>query len=106
MAYLLHALPEYSHDIMYTGAMQLKIDRALTKVISELSPLKPIITDRLRSLMKAKLWRMGKALNKKSSKQRKTLLQRWQGTEWEITLKPLEARAAMVQGKPSSPTRK
>ena len=94
-----HALPEYSHDIMYTGATQLKIDRALTKVVSELSPLKPIITDRLRSLMKAKLWRMGKALNKKSSKQRKTLLQRWQGTEWEITLKPLEARAAMVQEK-------
>ena len=94
-----HALPEYSHDIMYTGATQLKIDRALTKVVSELSPLKPIITDRLRSLMKAKLWKMGKALNKKCSKQRKTLLQRWQGTEWEITLKPLEACAAMVQEK-------
>ena len=27
------------------------------------------------------------------------MLQCWQGTEWEITLKPLEARAAMVQEK-------
>ena len=77
----------------------MKVDRVLMKVISEQTPFKPIITERLRSLMKAKLWRMGKALYNKSSKQRQTILQRWQGMEWTVSLRPLEVRAALLQEK-------
>jgi valyl-tRNA synthetase len=50
-----YAQPEYSHDVVYSGETQMKVDRVLMKVISERTPFKPIITERLRSLMKAKL---------------------------------------------------
>ena len=82
--------PEYSHDVVYSGETQVKIDRVLMKVISEQTPFKPMISERLRSLMKAKLWRMGKALHNKNSK-RQIILQQWRGMEWELSLKPLEA---------------
>ena len=67
------------------------------KVISEQTPFKPVISERLHSLMKAKLWRMGKALHNKNSKRQ--ILQRWQGMEWELPLKPLEVCAALLQEK-------
>ena len=90
--------PEYSHDVVYSGETQVKVDRVLMKVISEQTPFKPVISERLRSLMKAKLWRMGKALHNKNLK-RQIILQRWRGMEWALSLKPLEVRAALLQEK-------
>ena len=77
----------------------MKVDQVLMKVISEQMPFKPVISEHLRSLMKAKLWRMGKALHNKNSKQRQIILQRWRGMEWALSLKPLEIRAALLQEK-------
>ena len=77
----------------------MKVDRVLMKVISEQTPFKPMISERLCSLMKAKLWLMGKALHNKNSKQRQIILQRWRGMEWALSLKPLEVRLALLQEK-------
>ena len=94
-----YAQPQYSSDEVYNGETQVKVDRVLMKVVCEKTPFKLIITERLRSLMKAKLWRMGKALHNKSSKQRQTILQRWQEMEWTLSLRPMEVRAALLQEK-------
>ena len=75
-------------DILYTSENESRIDRVLTKAVSEHSHLRPVISKCLRSVMKAKLCRMGKALLNKNSRQRKVIIDHWRQMEWTITLTP------------------
>ena len=43
-----------------------------------------MVTDRLRSLFKAKLWRMGKQLQSLGGTGRANLVERWRLTKWKI----------------------
>ena len=52
-------IPEYMSDVLYTSENEAKIDRVLTKAITTHSHLKQVISKRLRSVMKAKLYIMG-----------------------------------------------
>ena len=54
---------------------------------------------RLRSLLKVKLWRMGRALSHQNSRQRKILLERWHKNNWDITFKPAEIRSSLIAEK-------
>ena len=93
------AVPEYMPDVLYTSENEAKIDRVLTKAVSAHSHLKPVISKRLRSVMKAKLCRMGKSLHNKNSRQRRIIIDRWREMQWCITLTPAEVRSSLVKEK-------
>ena len=93
------AVPEYMSDVLYTSENEAKIDRVLTKAITTHSHLKPVISKRLRSVMKAKLYRMGKSLHNKNSRQRKIIIDRWREMQWCITLTLAEVRSSLVKEK-------
>ena len=76
---------------------QVKLDRVLTKAVSQCSHFKPIINDRLRSALKVKLWRMGKALFRLNSRQRKVLQEKWKQHQWTLELKPSEIQSSLLQ---------
>ena len=85
--------------LLYTSENESRIDRVLTKSVSEHSHLRPVISKCLRSVMKAKLCRMGKALLKKNSTQRKIITDRWRQMERTITLTPLDVRSSLLKEK-------
>ena len=76
-----------------------KIDRVLTKAVSAHSHFKPLISKRLRSVMKAKLYRMGKSLHKKNSRQWKIIVDCWREMQWCITVTPAEVQPSLVKEK-------
>ena len=88
-----------SDVLYYTSENEAKIDRVLTKAITTHSHLKPVISKRLRSVMKAKLYRMGKLLHNKNSRQRKIIIDRWREMQWCITLTLAEVRSSLVKEK-------
>ena len=92
------ACPEYAKDVLYTSENGAKIDRVLTKAITAHSHLKPVISKRLRSVMKAKLYRMGKSLHK-NSRQRKIIIDRWRDMQWSLTLTSSEVCSFLIQEK-------
>ena len=53
----------------------------------------------MRSVMKAKLYRMGKSLHNKNSRQRKIIVDRWREMQWCITVTPVEVRSSLVKEK-------
>ena len=76
---------------------QVKLDRILTRAISAHSHFQPVISERLRSVLRAKLWRMGKQINPFNSKRRGDLLDKWKKSNWNIALKPAEVRSALIE---------
>ena len=95
-------IPEYMTDVLYTSENEAKIDRVLTKAITTHSHLKPVISKRLHSVMKAKLYRVGKSLHNKNSKQRKIIIDRWRDIQWCITLTLAEVHSSFSKGKGKS----
>lgn len=57
-------------------AVQLSIERVITKVLHKYG-VDINVCDNLRSIFKAKLWRMGKALSKAGGTKRKEILSKW-----------------------------
>ena len=55
------------------------------------------MNERLRSLVKAKLWRMGQALSRCNSQQKQRLLNKWKESEWVVSLKPLEVKSSLCK---------
>ena len=62
---------DLSNDV---APYQLKIDRILTNIISSCSHLQPVISERLRSVLRAKLWKQIHPLN---SKGRNAVFDKW-----------------------------
>ena len=60
------------------------------------SGLEIVPSPRLRSVMRSKLNRMGSALSRMNSKQRKQLLERWEKSDWVLTLKVSEITRSSV----------
>ena len=75
---------------------QLKLDRILTKVISSYSHFQPVISERLRSVLRAKLWRMGKQIHPLNSKRRNAVFDKWKKITWNLVLKATEVRSALI----------
>ena len=71
----------------------------LTKSVSEHSHLQVVMNERLHSLVKAKLWRMGQALSKCNSQQKERTLKKWKESEWVVSLKPKEVQSALCKEK-------
>ena len=69
------------------------------KSVAEHSHLQVDMNERLRSLVKAKLWRMGQALSRCNSQQKERTLKRWKESEWVVSLKPLEVKSALCKEK-------
>ena len=75
----------------------LRYARVLTKAISVASHFHPIINNRLLSLVRSKLWRMGKALSRKNAVQRQQIFDHWQKNDWTIELKASEVRSSVIE---------
>ena len=75
----------------------MRFARVLTKALSVASHFRPVINSRLLALVRSKLWRMGKALSRKSTPQRKLIFDHWQKSDWIIELKASEVRSAVVE---------
>ena len=75
---------------------QVKLDRVLSRAISAHSHFQPVISERLRSVLRAKLWRMGRQIYPLNSKRREALLDKWKKITWNLALKPAEVRSALI----------
>ena len=71
----------------------------LIKATMKSSHFRPLPNARLRSVLKAKLWRMGKSLARQNSRQRKQVIERWQKSSWDLSFKPLEIRSSLIAEK-------
>ena len=76
-----------------------RLDTVFTKSVAEHSHLQVDMNERLRSLVKAKLWRMGQALSRCNSQQKQRLLNKWKESEWVVSLKPLEIKSSLCKEK-------
>ena len=74
-----------------------RLDTVFTKLVAEHSHLQVDMNERLRSLVKAKLWRMGQALSRCNSQQKQRLLNKWKESEWVVSLKPLEIKSSLCK---------
>ena len=74
-----------------------RLDTVFEKSVAEHSHLQVEMNDRLRSLVKAKLWRMGRALSRCNPQQKERKLKGWRESEWVVSLKPLEVKSALVK---------
>ena len=79
--------------------LERKLDLVLVKATMKLSHFQPLPNNRLRSVLKAKLWRMGKAIARQNSRQRKVVIKRWQKSTWDLSFKPTEIHS-QVELKP------
>ncbi len=50
-------------------------------------------------MITAKLWRMGRTLSKKNSRQRQILLKRWDKMTWKLQLTAMEVRSTLIEEK-------
>ena len=64
---------------------QLAVERVIVKTFTTYR-CDAVITDRLRSLFKSKLWRMRKQIQSLGGTGREYVLKKWQSTRWEIQL--------------------
>lgn len=76
---------------------QVKLDQILTKVISSFSHFQPVISERLRSVLRVKLWRMGRQIYPLNSRRRKVLIDKWKESTWNLILKSTEVRSALLE---------
>ena len=60
------------------------------------SPFQPQSNGTLRSLLKAEFWRIGWAISRQNSRQRKILIERWLKNIRDINFKPTEIRSTLI----------
>ena len=88
---------DISEDNSFHGSsLEKKLDLVLTKATMKSSHFQPLPNGRLRSVLKAKLWRMGKSLARQNSRQRKQVIERWQKSSWDLSFKPTEIRSSLI----------
>ena len=74
-----------------------RLDTVVSKAVMQSSHLKPIVNDRLRSVIKVKLWRMKKELSNRNKRQREKIFSKWQKSTWELKLEATEVRSALCE---------
>ena len=79
---------EFNDYPLSSSPLARKLDLIIMQVVINAAPshfqFHP--TDRLRSLFKAKLWRMGRALSHQNSRQRQLLIGRWNKSNWVVDI--------------------
>ena len=91
---------DISEDNTFRGSsLEKKLNLVLIKATMKSSHFRPLPSIRLRSVLKAKLWRMGKSLARQNSRQRKQVIERWQKSSWDISFKPTEIRSSLIAEK-------
>ena len=55
------------------------------------------MNDRLRSIIKVKLWRMKKELSNRNKRQREQIFNKWKQSTWELRLEATEVRSALCE---------
>ena len=74
-----------------------KLDTVISNAVMQSSHLKPVVNDRLRSVVKVKLWRMKKELSNRNKRQREKIFCKWQKSTWELKLEATEVRSALCE---------
>ena len=78
---------------------QVKLERVIRRVYTEYGLSRYPITESVRSLFKAKLWRMGQRLSKIGSIKRKAILDGWKGSTWEIHVDAAKVNLELIRSK-------
>ena len=87
---------EFSEDkLLSTSSLDRKLDLVMRKATMK-SPFQPQSNGRLHSLLKAEFWRMGRALSRQNSRQRKILIERWLKSSQDINFKLTEIRSTLI----------
>ena len=81
--------------LLSNSSLDRKLDLVMRKATMK-SPFQPQSNGRFRSLLKAEFWRMGRALSRQNSRQRKILTERWLKNSWDINFKPTEIRSSLI----------
>ena len=76
---------------------QVKLERVIRRTYAEYGLSRYPITKGVRSLFKAKLWRMGQRLAKVGSIKRKTILDGWKESTWEIQIVAAEVNIELLR---------
>lgn len=88
---------DISKDNTFRGSsLEKNLDLVLIKATIKLSYFRPLPSIHLRSVLKAKLWRMGKSLAHQNSRQRKQVIERWQKA---LSFKPTEICSSLISEK-------
>ena len=69
----------------------------ISQAIMQSSHLKPVVNDRLRSVIKVKLWHMKKELSNRNKRQREQIFNKWKQSTWELKLEATEVRSALCE---------
>ena len=80
------------------SANQVSLERVIRWTFSEYGLSRSPVSDNIRSLFKAKLWRMGR-LSKVGSIKRKTILDGWKESTWEVHIDAAEINIELVRSK-------
>ena len=78
---------------------QVKLERVIRRTFAEYGLSRYPITENVRSLFKAKLWRMGQRLAKVGSIKRKSIFDGWKGSTWEIQVEAAEIIIELMRSK-------
>jgi hypothetical protein len=78
---------------------QVKLERVIRRTYAEYGLSRYPITEGVRSLFKAKLWRMGQWLAKVGSIKRKIILDGWKDSTWEIQIVAAEVNIELSRSK-------
>ena len=78
---------------------QVKLERVIRRVYTEYGLSHHPITESVRSLFKAKLWRMGQRLAKVGSIKRKSILDSWKVSTWEIHVDAAAVNIELIRSK-------
>ena len=81
------------------SANQVSLERVIRRTFSEYGLSRSPVSDSIRSLFKAKLWRMGQRLSKVGSIKRKTILDGWKESTWEVQIDAAEINIELVRSK-------
>ena len=80
---------EASVDEKDLATSQVAVERVIAKMFTTYK-CDVAITERLRTLFAAKLWRMGKAISSLGGTARNKLYEKWKATHWTIELRENE----------------
>ena len=78
---------------------QVKLERVIQRTFAEYGLSRFPITGGVRSLYKTKLWRMGQRLANVGSIKRKTIIDSWKESTWEIKIDAAEVNVELLRSK-------